>query len=174
MNQDEDEMWIVAIGNDGGIKWAQAIMTAKDVSLSVLQDGVGGYIEPVSVENGRLPVPSGKGDGEAWVGEIVECYVNEEGVIMGLEENVVASFACYGEDAFQENGPKLFGDVVFIVKKTDEVVRAEEWLLRAATALGLDAAEAEDEINHHIRRKLQERHRKATGIVWAEYEDDEE
>jgi len=82
---------LAIIAPDGAVTM-QRVETAKGPSLEVLQAAVGGYIERVRVR---------------WFGRVRDAYVNEEGLIKGLNLNSSATAILDG--AFKNSGNSIVG-----------------------------------------------------------------
>ena len=109
-------------------------ITEEDMSLSEMQEAVGGLIEyvPRIPEEAWMPVNH---EGRIIRGKVVEVIVNEEGRLMRLPPNHISTLAAYGEARYlhavtQGPGHLLVGRAIIVceVDPDADEVTFEEFL----------------------------------------------
>lgn len=82
------------------------------LDLEAMQKYVGGMIQYVPRVSGSvMPLPDGK------MATLHKCIVNEEGLLLGLERNVLASI--FANDGDLDGPLKLVGDAIIVYTERD-------------------------------------------------------
>ena len=102
------------INADGGV----AKLTEEEPTLEEMQAHVGGLIEyAVVTSQKKFAVPK-KGKGKCLLTNVKDVIVNEEGLLLGMSPNAVATFAAWGYDITSEQ--QLVGPCIIVCETPSE------------------------------------------------------
>lgn len=111
------------INADGSV----AKLTEREPTLEEMQKHVGGLIEyAVVTTQNKFALPTSKG--KAVLTEVKDVIVNEEGLLLGMFPNPIASFAAWGHTI--DNPEQLVGPCIVVCEspnKDSEIVGLE-WI----------------------------------------------